>query len=215
MHVIKMRPAPVRKPSARKLLNLFAPSKSALLTSLALCLSALGISGCGGVVSLSGPKEPTPADSPALAASPNTVDFGSVGLGNSATQKVSLVNKGSDPVQISQLSLSNSVFRVDGAGKLPVTLEAGSSLSLTVHFSPTSDSDSSDQLKVITTSSSAAAAAIGLHGKGAAGSAELAGLTCEQAKLLGPGSDSCTIQTSMAAPSGGMQVHLSSNSSMI
>lgn len=218
MFEVKMRPAPVRKIAVQ---HSFSSCQSRVsrysifFVFLVLCLSALGISGCGGVVALGG-STPNKTDAAAsLVATPATVDFGSVGIGNAASQKVSVVNNGSDSVQISQLALSNTAFSVDGEGKLPATLAAGASLSLNVHFSPNSDSDSSDQLNVITASSSTAAAEIKLHGKGASGSAGLSGLTCDQTQVSGAGSESCTITTTMAASSGGLQVQLSSNSSAI
>jgi ASPM-SPD-2-Hydin domain-containing protein/centrosomal CEP192-like protein len=214
MYVIKMRPVPVRK--FRQHFNSCqsrASRYSSFFAFLVLCLSSLGVSGCGGIVVLSGTKSNS-ADV-TLVATPAVVDFGSVGIGNSNNQKVSLTNKGSDSVQISQLSLTNTQFAVDGEGRLPVTLAAGTSLSLNIHFSPKNDLDSSDQLNVITSSSSEAAAAIKLHGKGALGSAEVSGFTCDQASMSGAGSDSCTIAVSMAAPSAGLQVNLSSNSSAI
>ena len=217
MFVIKMRPAPARKDlvqqSFRSCQNPVF-QRSTLLALLFVSLSSFGISGCGGVVALSGSTSNS-TDAPSLVATPATVDFGSVSVGNSANQKISLANRGSDSVQISQLSLSNNAFRVDGEGKLPVTLTAGSSLSLTVHFSPNSDADSSDQLSVITSASSSPAASVKLHGRGASGSAEISGLSCDEANMSGAGSDSCTIVTDIAAPSGGLQVHLSSNSSAI
>jgi len=217
MYVIKMRPTPVRKLVARKHINSCQSrvfGHSVLFAHLVICLSSLGVSGCGGIVVLSGTKSSS-ADAPSLVASPAEVDFGSVSIGNSTNQKVSLTNKGSNSVQISQLSLTNTQFAVDGEGKLPVTLAPGSSLSLNIHFSPKNDLDSADQLSVITSSSSETAAAIRLHGRGASGSAEVSSFTCDQASMSGAGSDSCTIAVSLAAPSAGLQVNLSSNSSAI
>ncbi|HEX8924383.1 MAG TPA: choice-of-anchor D domain-containing protein, partial [Terriglobales bacterium] len=218
MYVITMRPAPVRKFAAQQSFhsshNRFS-SRSALLALLFVCISTLAITGCGGVVALSSSAASQSASTSNLVATPAAVDFGNVSLGSSATQKISLANKGSASAQISQLALSNTAFRVEGLGTLPVTVAAGSTLSLTVHFSPTSSSDSYDQLNVITSSSSSAAAKVNLHGKGESGSAEISGLTCDEAKFSGAGSDSCTIVTNMAARSGGVQVHLSSNNSAI
>lgn len=220
MFEVKMRPVPVRKIVVRQsfLSCQSRVSRSQILiASFALCISAIGISGCGGVVALSsgstGTK--TTTNTTSLSATPATVDFGSVSIGNSSTQKISLVNNGSDAVQISELSLSNAAFHVDGEGKLPTTLAAGATASLSVRFSPTSDSDDSDQLNVITASSSNAAAAIKLHGRGARGPAELSGLTCDQAQVSGAGSDSCTISSNIAAGPAGLHVHLSSNISAI
>ena len=218
MFEIKMRPARARDTIAQQSFNSSqnqASSRSVLIALLSLCLSSVAISGCGGVVALGGSKGSNQADAPSLVATPSSLDFGSVSIGNSANQKVSIANKGSDSVQISQLSLSNTAYRVDGVGKLPVTLASGSTLSLNVHFSPNASSESSDQLGVITSASSTPAATIKLHGKGSSASAEISGLTCDQVKVTGAASDSCTIATSVAAPTGGLQVLLSSNTSAI
>src|SRR3954466_902076 len=162
MYEIKMRSAPARKFVARQHISSCQSrvlGHSSFLSLLILCLSSLGVSGCGGIVVLSGPKS-NPTDVPSLVANHALVDFGSVGIGDSTNQKVSLTNNGSGSVQIAQLSLTNTQFAVDGEGKLPVTLAAGSSLSLNIHFSPKNDLDSADQLSVMTSSSSEAAAAI-------------------------------------------------------
>ena len=217
MFEVKMRPAPARKIVVQHSFHSFQSrvfSDRILLAFLALCISCLGVSGCGGVVALSASSS-NKTDIASLVATPSTVEFGSVGIGNAASQKVSVVNNGSNSVQISELALSSTAFSVDGEGKLPATLAAGASLSLNVHFTPNSESDLSGQLNVMTSSSSSAAAAIKLHGKGATGSAEISGLSCDQAQVSGSGADTCTISTSMAASSGGMQVHLSSNSSAV
>jgi hypothetical protein len=218
MYVIKTRPAPDRKIAVKQSFHSCQTrvfSHSVLLSLLFASVTALGVSGCGGVVILGGSPGSNTTDAPSLAATPATVDFGSVGIGNSANQKISLANKGSDSVQISQLSLSNTAFRVDGVGKLPVTLASGSTMSLTVHFSPNSSSDSSDQLGVITSASSTPATTIKLHGKGSSTSIEINGMTCDEAKVTGAASESCTIVTNVAAPSSGLQVQLSSNTSAI
>lgn len=216
MFVIKMRPSPVRKIVARQSFHSCqspVSSRSLFSAFLSAILLAVGVSGCGGVVALSGSTGSKTTDSTSLVATPETVEFGSVGLGKSANQKVTVSNKGTDSVQISQLALSNVAFSVDGEGKLPLTLAAGSTLNLNVHFSPTSESDLSDQLNVVASSSSAAA--IKLHGKGASGSAEISGLSCDQAEVSGAGSDSCSVTTDIAAGPGGLNVHLSSNISAI
>jgi len=218
MFVVKMRPTPARKIVAQQSSLSCQNSASRQLAWSALlfvCTSSFVVSGCGGVVALSGTSGSNTADAPSLVSTPSSLDFGSVSVGNSANQKISLANKGSDSVQISEFSLSSTAFSVDGAGKLPITLASGSSLNLTVHFSPNSGSDASDQLSVITSSSSTPAATIKLHGKGSSGSAEISGLVCDEGKVTGSGSDSCTINTNIAAPSGGLKVHLSSNTSAI
>jgi hypothetical protein len=218
MFVIKMRPAPARNIEAQQSFLSCQNPSSRHFSWLALFfvgVSSIAVSGCGGVVALSGSSGTNTTDATNLVSTPSSLEFGSVSIGNSVNQKISLANKGSDSVQISELSLSSTAFRVDGIGKLPITLASGSSLSMTVHFSPNGSSDSTDQLSVITSSSSTPAATIKLHGKGSSSSAEISGLTCSEGKVVGSGSDSCTIITNVAAPSGGLQVHLSSNTSAI
>jgi hypothetical protein len=185
--------------------NLFVP-----LTLVALCLSSLGVSGCGGVVTLGGSSRPTTNDVN-LSAAPSSIEFGSVSPGNSANQKVSVTNKGSDSVQISQLSLSNAAFRVDGEGKLPATLAVGSTLSFNVQFHPNDSTDATGQLNVITSASTTPAATVPLHGKGSAQNAEMSALSCDTAEMTAVGSDTCTILTNNSAPSGGLLVRLSSS----
>ena len=128
-----------------------------------------------------------------MAATPSTLEFGVVSLGNSANQKVSVTNKGSDPIQISQLSLSNAAFRVDGQGTLPASLAVGGSLSFNVQFVPTDSTELTSHLSVITNGSSTPAATVKLHGKGSAQNALLSDLNCDTITVTGAVSDACTL----------------------
>jgi len=160
------------------------------------------------------PPGSTKADSVSLVATPSAVDFGTVSVGNAANQKISIANNGSESVQISQLSLSNAAFEVDGEGQLPVSLAAGSRLNLNVHFTPGDATDRTGQLSVMSSASATTPAAIvSLHGKGSASARtpELSGLKCDGSNVSGSGSDSCTVTTNTAAASGGLLVQLSSN----
>lgn len=184
---------------------------------LVIC-SSIWLSGCGGVVQLGGsPSGSTKTETVNLVATPATVDFGSVNVGNSANQKISIANNGSNSVQITQLPVSNASFQVDGEGKLPVTVAAGASLNVNVHFTPSDSTDRVGQLSVISSASTTPAATVSLHGKGSTSiqKAELSGLNCANATAAGSGSDSCTVSLSTAAPSGGLLVQLSSNTASI
>ena len=210
MYGIQMRPSQVRKivaqhssPSSQN----SSPRRFALLALLSGCVLSISLTGCGGVVALGGVK---PAGS-SLVATPSAIDFGSVSIGNSSSEKLAISNNGSDSVQIAQLSVSNTAFRVEGLPKLPITLEAGSTLAFKVHFSPSDSSDSADQLSVITSGSSDPAATIKLHGKGSSKNVQITGLTCDQNNMTGAGSAACTVSTSTSAPSGGVRVQLSSS----
>ena len=213
MYGIEMRPTFGRKIFAPRSFTFFNNSSAnhfVPLTLVALCLSSLGVSGCGGVVTLAGSSRPATNDVN-LSATPSSIEFGTVSPGNSANQKVSVTNKGSDSVQISQLSLSNTAFRVDGEGNLPATLAVGSTLSFNVQFHPNDSADATGQLSVITSASTTPAATVPLHGKGSAQNAEMSAFSCDTAEMTAVGSDTCTILTNISAPSGGLTVRLSSS----
>jgi len=70
-----------------------------------------------------------------LVCSPANLRFGSVGLSQSETQVVRLINTGKTSVTVSAISESGSQFGVPGVN-LPVTLAAGQSVALNVTFSP-------------------------------------------------------------------------------
>src|SRR6185503_12384019 len=218
MYGIEMQPTSGRRTIAPRSSSSCQNSNSnavPLMAVLVICSSFFGLSGCGGVVALGGsPPGSTKADSVSLVATPSAVDFGTVSVGNAANQKISIANNGSESVQISQLSLSNAAFEVDGEGQLPVSLAAGSRLNLNVHFTPGDATDRTGQLSVMSSASATTPAAIvSLHGKGSASARtpELSGLKCEGSNVSGSGSDSCTVTTNTAAASGGLLVQLSSN----
>ncbi|MGA8452090.1 MAG: choice-of-anchor D domain-containing protein [Candidatus Acidiferrales bacterium] len=72
-----------------------------------------------------------------LGASPASVNFGSVNVGSSGSQTVTLTNSGSASLTISQATASDTGFSVSGI-TTPLTLGAGQSTSFTAKFSPTS-----------------------------------------------------------------------------
>lgn len=70
-----------------------------------------------------------------LAASPQSLSFGNVTVGQSQSQKVTLSNPGGSSVTISQASASSAAFSLTGL-TLPLTLGAGQTSSFTVVFGP-------------------------------------------------------------------------------
>lgn len=182
----------------------------ALFASLAITLSLLGTTGCG--VNVRGASTAA-AQSGTLVATPATIDFGNVGDGESADQKLTLANTGSDPVQITALEVSNSAFGLDGQRTFPLTLAAGSTLSFNVHFSPNDTTDVSGQLNVSATSSKVASLSsrVELHGRGIKHGA-LADLSCANASMSGAGSDTCTVTLSSPANGNSVEVGLESSS---
>jgi len=82
-----------------------------------------------------------------IGASPTSVNFGNVMVGNSQTSPATLTNIGSGGVTISQTALSNSAYAISGL-PLPVTLNAGQSLTFNVIFTPQASGSSSGNLAV-------------------------------------------------------------------
>src|SRR5271169_778143 len=72
-----------------------------------------------------------------MVASPSTVSFGSVEIGNSASQSVVLNNTGDRNLTISQATVSGTGFSVGGLN-IPLTLASGQSVSFTTTFAPQS-----------------------------------------------------------------------------
>jgi hypothetical protein len=82
-----------------------------------------------------------------LAVTPSTVKFGSVQVGNSASQSVSLNNTASWNLTISRATVSGAEFKVSGLN-LPVTLTPGQSVSITTTFTPKSSGSVSGRVSL-------------------------------------------------------------------
>ncbi len=87
-----------------------------------------------------------------IAASPTSVNFGNVIVGNKSTQSITLSNTGAGSLSVSQATPSASVFSVSGLS-LPLALAAGQSTSFTVAFSPTTAGSVSGSISVVSTAS--------------------------------------------------------------
>ncbi|MEZ6244145.1 MAG: malectin domain-containing carbohydrate-binding protein [Phycisphaerales bacterium] len=83
----------------------------------------------------------------ALTPSPATVNFGSVVVGASSTQGVTL-NAGSSSVQVTGATVTGAGFTLVSPPSFPTTIGAGGNLPLIVRFSPTSGGAYSGQLTV-------------------------------------------------------------------
>jgi hypothetical protein len=171
--------------------------------------SLMGLGGCGGLVLNQS------ATAGSLVATPSTLAFGTLPVGQSASQTESLVNSGQSPVVISSVSLTNNSFNLTDHLVLPMTLAAGGSLNLHVVFAPSSAGAVSADLQIGSTSpGQGSGMAIGLSGTGQAASAAaplVSGLSCSSAAVTGSGTDACTVTLNEPAPSGGVSVALSSN----
>ena len=180
------------------------------LLIISSCWILFALSGCGGIFVVNG------AGTGALTASPNTVTFGAVSLGQTASTPLALLNGSSAPVQITQLSLTGQFFSLVSPSDLPVTIAAGGTYSLNVQFNPADAGMATGQLTIASNASSSGAMVIGLRGTGAtAGGAILSSLSCTSSALIGSAADACTLILSAAAGSGGLTVSLASNNSAI
>ena len=105
----------------------------------------------------------------ALGATPSSVSFGSVPVGNNQALTVSLTNGGSTSVTINQAAVSGTGFSLSGIS-VPLTLAAGQSTSLTTAFSPTSAGAVTGSIAIASTASNSSLS-IPLSGTGVTGGA--------------------------------------------
>src|SRR6266446_3036045 len=107
------------------------------------------------------------AAQPQLTINPASVNFGSVNVGATATQTVSLTNSGNAALTISQATPSGTGFSFTGL-TLPQTINAGSSISFTSQFLPASTGSASGNI-AISSNAPGSPAAIALSGTGVQG----------------------------------------------
>ena len=100
-----------------------------------------------------------------LAASPVSLNFGSVNTGATSTQSVKITNTGNASASISQVGEAGSGFSNSGI-TTPYTLAAGASVTITVTFAPTSVTTYSGTI-TLTSNASNSQLAIPLSGTGA------------------------------------------------
>jgi hypothetical protein len=85
---------------------------------------------------------------PQISAAPGSVSFGTVTVGQSSSQAVTLTNAGGAPLNITQLAGPGTGFSLTGLA-LPLTLAPGKSTAFTVSFTPTSGASSSSSLMLV------------------------------------------------------------------
>src|SRR5579862_7868780 len=85
---------------------------------------------------------------PQISAAPGSVSFGTVTVGQTSSQAVTLTNAGGAPLNITQLAGPGTGFSLTGLA-LPLTLAPGKSTAFTVSFTPTSGTNSSSSLMLV------------------------------------------------------------------
>jgi len=147
---------------------------------------------------------------PTLAVSTSTVNFGTITVGKTATQSITLTSTGTGPVTVSGLSVTGSLFFTSGI-TLPLTLNAGQTASLTLGFNSQNGGPFTGVLTIASNSSTGNLAV----NMSAAEVGVLASVTCNSSSMSGAGTDSCSANLNGEAPAGGYAVSLSSNSSLV
>jgi hypothetical protein len=99
--------------------------------------------------SLSGTGATTPAQ---LVPNPASLNFASVQVGSKQTQFEVLTNSGGSGLTISQATVTGSGFSITGL-TLPLTLNAGASVTFSVVFAPQTSGSASGQITVISNAS--------------------------------------------------------------
>ena len=101
-----------------------------------------------------------------LAASPSSIPFGSVQVGDNSSKQATLTNSGGASITVSQVNASGNGFSVSGIS-LPMTLSAGQTFTFNVQFAPQSAGSASGTIAMVS-SASGTAPSISLSGTGTA-----------------------------------------------
>jgi hypothetical protein len=153
-----------------------------------------------------------------LTASSQSVAFGSVPVGQTASTSFSVVNEGSTAVSISQMSVSGQSFSATGQGGFPVSISPGSTYNFTIQFNPAAAGLASGQLTITSNATNGSSLVVSLSGMGTTSNSplgNLSSLTCANGTVMGSATDACMVTLSSAAGSGGLTVALSSNNSAV
>jgi len=89
------------------------------------------ISGSGGIICR---KKPATVSAPLISASPNPVEFDVTFVGATAQQTLTIQNTGDAPLNVTNITSTNSVFSVNMTS---FTVQPGQSQNITVNFAPT------------------------------------------------------------------------------
>ncbi|MBI3668537.1 MAG: choice-of-anchor D domain-containing protein [Acidobacteria bacterium] len=116
-------------------------TRKGLLALVLVALLALAVSGCG----------VTGATSGQLTTLSSSVHFGNVSIGTLGTQALTLLNKGTDSLVISQANVTGAGFSTPGL-KLPMILLAGQSKTLKVQYTPSSPGNAAGSLTLVNNS---------------------------------------------------------------
>lgn len=132
--------------------------ETARLLAISIFLVAiLSVSGCMGIGGSANPpsqQNQNAGSSPAIALSPSTISFGSVAVGGTANQSVTISNTGGSDLTVSQISAGATGLTV-GRFSAPLTIHSGGQSTFDVIYSPKSTGSVSGVVSVMSNASSA------------------------------------------------------------
>ena len=141
-----------------------------ILRGIAAAVALLAIlvtSGCVGAAGKS--SNAAAATGPSIEISPSTVSFGDLAVGQSATKTVTVTNDGTGVLTVSAISVTGTGFSASGP-KLPMSLSAGQSTSISAVFKPTAGNAETGTI-TITSNAEGSPSRIALSGTGTTTSA--------------------------------------------
>ena len=171
------------------------------VSGTAALLVILMLSGCVGVT---GKGTTQTATGVSIEISPNAVSFGNLAVGQSVTKTVTVTNSGAEMLTVSGISVAGTGFTASGP-KLPISLSAGQSASISAVFKPTagvadtgtitiaSNADGSPSLIALSGTGTTAAALSATPKSIAFGSVAVGSTATETVHLENTGSEAATI----------------------
>lgn len=131
-----------------------------------LTINSNSSSGASTVIQLSGTGTAV-TTTPQLLFSSTALSFGSVPVGSTGTQSLTLTSSGTAPVTINSATLQGTGFSDSGA-TFPMTLNPSQSVTLTVQFDPTATGAAAGKLTVSSNSTTGGTTQVTLSGTGTA-----------------------------------------------
>jgi len=143
----------------------FAPTATGSVTSQ-LVITDNSLTTPSLTIQLSGTGTPSTTQAgAALTVNATSIAFGSVPLGNPATQSVTLSSTGSAAVTVNSASVTGTGFTVSGA-TFPLTLNPNQTATLSLQFDPTANGAVTGKLTIASNASSNSTDVVNLSGTG-------------------------------------------------
>ncbi|WP_263383708.1 choice-of-anchor D domain-containing protein [Granulicella arctica] len=153
------------QPSQSQTLNVtFKPSAAGAVTGQ-LAITSNSVNGNTTLVSLAGTG--AASQNPVLGVSASSLNFGSLAVGSSSTQALTMTSTGSSALTVTSSTASGADFALIG-GSFPITLAPSQSAVLQLRFTPASSGSATGTLSIASNSTTGSTTSIGLSGVGTA-----------------------------------------------